>query len=100
MLQDPLVAQQLDITEEQLEEMKQLRDEMRSEFREMARDGDREQMREKFTEMNKELGEKLMGVLTDRQQGDLEKMKGKKFDLPEDAMPQRRGRSRGSGGGN
>ncbi|MDG2186634.1 MAG: hypothetical protein P8K79_13240 [Mariniblastus sp.] len=99
VLQDPLVAKELEISEEQYEEMKELRDEMRSEIREMARDGDREQMREKFTEMNKELGEKLMGVLSDSQQDDLEEMKGKKFDLPEDAMPQRRGRSRGPGGG-
>ena len=99
VLQDPLVAKELEISEEQYEEMKELRDEMRSEIREMARDGDREQMREKFTEMNKELGEKMMGVLSDSQQDDLEEMKGKKFDLPEDAMPQRRGRSRGPGGG-
>ncbi|MEE2827151.1 MAG: hypothetical protein VYE64_11040 [Planctomycetota bacterium] len=99
ILQDALVAKQLEISEEQVAEMREMRDEMRSELREMARDGDREEMREKFREMNEELGEKMMDVLSDSQQDDLDRMKGKPFELPADAMPQRRGRGRGEGRG-
>ena len=98
ILQDPLVAKQLEISEEQVAKMREMRDEMRSELREMARDGDREEMREKFREMNEELGEKMMDVLSDSQQGDLDKMKGKPFEMPADAMSQRRGRGRGGEG--
>ena len=97
-LQDPLVAKELAISEEQYKEMKEIRDQMRSEFREMARDGDREEMRQRYAEMNEEVGEKMMAVLTSSQRNDLDDMKGEKFELPEDALRQRRGRSRGQEG--
>ena len=100
VLQDEIVAKELEISEEQVEEMQELRSEMRAEIRDAMSSGDRESMREKISQMNEELREKTMAVLTASQQDDLDEMKGKKFEMPEDAMPQRRSRNRGGSGGN
>jgi len=97
-VQDPMVAKALEISDDQKENMQELRDEMLESMRSMRGDSDdREAMREKMQEMNQEIQEKMMDLLSDDQKDKLEEMKGEAFDLPEDAMPQRRGR-RGRGG--
>lgn len=96
-IQDPKIAEELEITEDQVAEMQDVRDEMREAMRGLRDGGDREAMREKFAEINAEINEKIMAVLSDEQQEKLDKMKGEEFELPEDAMPRRgrRGRDRG-----
>ena len=102
-LNDPVVAKELEITDEQKEEIQAVRQEIGQELREEMRErrdsGEgREEMMELFQEFQKEVEKETMGVLTDSQKKKLESLKGKKVELPE-----RGGRGRGGqrgGGGN
>ena len=97
-IQDPFVADALEITEEQKTQMQDLQTDMREEMMSLRDTVEREEMREKMTEMMESLNKKTMGVLTDSQNKKLEEMKGDEFEIPEDARRQRGGR-RGGGQG-
>lgn len=102
-LQDDEVAEQLKITDEQKEKFAKVREENQSAMRELFQDagpdGDREAMRTKMTELRKQNEEKTLAVLTDAQKKQFEEMKGKKFDMPENAGRGGFGRG-GNRGGN
>lgn len=91
------VAEKLGITEQQQQELKEVRDSlqdgMREKMREMFSGGDRNGMREKMMEIRKEMEEKVLGVLTSDQKAKFEEMKGDPFEMPE-----RVGRGGGRGG--
>ncbi|MEM6363389.1 MAG: hypothetical protein AAF745_03110, partial [Planctomycetota bacterium] len=83
-LSDPSVAERLNLTEAQQEEMRTVRDEasneMRTQMRELFTSGDREGIREKVESMRAEIETKVLNVLTTEQQQSFEAMKGEPFD--------------------
>ncbi len=89
-LADDDVAKELKITAAQktkLEEVQeQIGQEMRSKMQELFQSGDRDAMREAFTKMREESETQVLAVLTGDQKTQFEKMKGKKFDMPEGAV--------------
>ena len=89
-IQDPVIAETLEINDDQNAEMQDIRDEMREQMMELrnSESEDRTAMREKMTEMNEQVNQKMMAVLSDDQRKKLDEMKGEKFDLPADALPQ------------
>jgi Spy/CpxP family protein refolding chaperone len=95
-LQDADIAETLKITDEQKEKMAKVREEQGAAMRELfSPDADRETARTKMAEIRKESDEKTLAVLTEDQKKQFEEMKGKKFDMPENA-----GRGPGGRGGN
>jgi len=98
-LQDADVAEKLKISAEQKEKMAKLREEQGAAMRELfSPDGDREAARTKMADLRKQTDEKTLAVLTEDQKKQFEEMKGKKFDMPENAG---RGGAGGAGrGGN
>lgn len=98
----PDVAEKLKITDEQKEKMGKAREESQAKMRELftgARDGDREAARAKIAELRKETEEKVLAVLSEDQKKQFEDMKGKKFDMPENAGRGPGGRGPGGRGG-
>lgn len=95
-LQDPTIAKELGVTEEQTEKMAEVRREAFGSMRELLQGGDRDAIREKMTEMREKINKDVLAVLTADQQAKFEKMKGEKFELPEGALE--RGRGRGGDG--
>lgn len=94
-IQDPVIAKELDITEDQIAEMDDLRTEMREELMSLRDTLEREEIREKMMELNEGLNDKIMGVLTSKQQKKLDKMKGESFEMPEGGLRgNRRGKNR------
>lgn len=85
-LQDSQVAEALKITDKQKQEMAEVQQSGQSGLRELFQGGDREQIREKMAEFQKEQEEKLLNCLTAQQKAEFVKMKGEKFELPEDAL--------------
>lgn len=85
-LNNPDVAKKLELTEQQVTEIRTtiqdafsgLRDQMREAFE----SGDRGNIREKMQELRKGLEEKVVAQLTDAQREAFEKMKGEPFELP------------------
>ncbi len=99
-LEDSEVAAKLKITEEQKKGLKAERDAMASQFRELfTGGGDREGMFEKMRELRTESEKKLMAVLSDEQQKQLEELKGEPFEMPRGAFRGFGGRGRGGPGG-
>jgi hypothetical protein len=95
-LGDPDVQQKLKITDEQKEKMQAVRESITNSARELfgnreslqnldenARRKRFEEMREKFGKLRSEAEGKALEILTADQKDTLEKMKGKKFDFPE-----------------
>lgn len=109
-LNDPKVAAELKITDEQkkkLEEVananmesmrKQMQDLFQGDNRERS-DQDREQMRTKMQEMRKQAEGKVLAVLTADQKTQFEKMKGESFQMPEGAFGFGGRQGRGDRGG-
>ena len=94
-IQDPVIAEELEITEDQVAEMQDLRREMREELMGLRDTLERDEIREKMMEMTKGLNEKMMGVLTNKQQKKLDEMKGETFEMPEGGLRgNRRGKNR------
>ena len=83
-LNDPSVVEQLKLTDEQKTKLEAVRsqnnkaaEEAMLDFGEMSRD----ERREKFRGLADSAGEKLLGVLTDEQKTEFEKMKGAEIDV-------------------
>jgi len=98
-LNDADIAEKLKISDDQKEKMSKVREEQQTAMRELfagGRDGggDREGLRAKMEESRKKTEEKILAVLNDDQKKQFEEMKGKKFDMPENA-----GRGPGGRGG-
>ncbi|HEX3997411.1 MAG TPA: hypothetical protein VHX65_02560 [Pirellulales bacterium] len=107
------VAEALDLTDEEKQKIKDLRDKMGSEMREMFQagrgagtpgaGGPSEEVREKIKKLNDETMDKAKEVLSSEQREKLDKMLGKKFegDLPQMGFggPGGRGGRRGRGAG-
>jgi len=95
-LNDEDVAKDLGISDEQKTKLTKVREEqgaaMREAFGAAGGGGDREAARTKMTELRKSSEEKTLAVLTEDQKKKFEELKGKKFDMPENA-------GRGAGGG-
>lgn len=101
-LQDTDVSEKLKITDDQKEKLAKVREENQTAMREAfggggAGGGDREAMRTKMAELRKQNEEKTLAVLTEDQKKQFEEMKGKKFDMPENAARGGFG-NRGAGG--
>lgn len=81
-IDDPEVASELKITDEQKEKLASTRETLREKMQALFREGaGGEGMREKFQALRKENEEALLGVLTAEQRERLEKLKGEKFEL-------------------
>ena len=93
-LADPAVAEELGLTEDQKQKIRQVGEEMRASFQ----GGNREGGRERFEAMRKEAEEKTLAVLTAEQKTKLEQMKGEAFELDRSQLFGRRGPG-GPGGG-
>ncbi len=80
----------LKITPEQKAKLETIRNESMAAMREMFQGGgdnaDRDAMRQKMEAARKEVETKAMAVLTDEQKAELEKMKGKPFEMPQGGM--------------
>jgi Spy/CpxP family protein refolding chaperone len=97
-LDDADVAEELKITDEQKASIAKVREESQAQMRELftagAGGGDREANRAKFAEARKATDDKILAVLTADQKAKLEELKGKPFEMPENA-----GRGPGGPGG-
>jgi len=85
-IEDPAVATELGISEEQRAEIRKIREGQREKVTAMFREGqggegNREAMREKFQTLRTENDKQLLAVLTTKQREQFEKMKGEKFEL-------------------
>jgi Spy/CpxP family protein refolding chaperone len=97
-INDPTIAKELNLTEDQKKQLEEARDKNREAMREVldgARDGDREAVREKLEKFREESNKKLLAVLTSDQQAQLEAMKGEKVEIDMSAL---RGGPGGRGG--
>jgi hypothetical protein len=95
-IEDPVIAAELEISEDQQAEIREIRSSMQEEMRALRNSEDRQAMREKVAELNKQIGEKIMAVLSEDQQAKMQELKGEAFEMPEDAL--RGGGRRGRGG--
>ena len=86
-LQDADVAEKLKITDDQKEKFAKVREENQTATRDAFRDAgeDRDAIRTKMADLRKQNEEKTLAVLTEDQKKQFEEMKGKKFDMPENA---------------
>ena len=94
-INDPVIASQLEISDDQKSEMEEIQSDMREEMMSLRETVEREEMREKMTEMMEETNKKMFAVLSDSQRKQLDKMKGKEFDIDMEDLAPRRGRNRG-----
>lgn len=98
-LQDPMVREEVNISDEQIEEIQQAtRDAMADLRGQFQPGGDREAMRERMAEVRSKIEEAAMGVLSDEQQSTLASIKGEPFELSEEDQQALRGRRGGRGG--
>ncbi|MDG2103293.1 MAG: Spy/CpxP family protein refolding chaperone [Pirellulaceae bacterium] len=94
-IQDPVISEALDISDDQKAQMQDLRAEMREELMALRDTMERSEIREKMMEMSAEANEKMLDVLSKKQTKKLAGMKGEAFDLPKDSnRPNRRNRDR------
>ena len=86
----PKVRESLKITAETGEKMQNVSREVMEGVRDKAREafqsGNRDGIRELFQNAQKEVNEKVLGLLSDSQKKEFEEMKGKPFKLPEGAL--------------
>lgn len=98
-LMDKDVRDDLDLSDEQIEQMKEtgrvVQEEMRTKMREMFKEGNFQGAREKMSELRKETEEKIMSILTSQQREKLDSLRGEPFEMPE---RDERGFGRGGGG--
>jgi hypothetical protein len=102
-LVDPAVAEQVGLTDDDQEELREAiqtaREGMQDEMRALFESGDREQIGEKMREMQQKVDEQALATLSDEQKQKFTEMKGEKFDLPPDALRGAFGGGRGGRGG-
>ena len=100
-LNDADVAAAIGLTDDQKAKMDTIRDEAGNERRDLFQNAgdDREGMMEKMTALQKQTEEKLVAVLSADQQTKFAELKGKPFDMPEDALRGGFGGRGGRGGG-
>jgi hypothetical protein len=96
-LTSPDVVKALNITADQQAKMKTISDEAQTKMRDALQGVTGPDRMTKMQEMNKDLGEKLLAVLTPDQVAQFEKMKGPKLDI--DPATLMRGGRGGAGGG-
>ncbi len=84
-IQDPVISEALDISDDQKAQMQDLRAEMREELMALRDTMERSEIREKMMEMSAEANEKMLDVLSKKQTKKLAGMKGEAFDLPENS---------------
>jgi hypothetical protein len=86
-LQDEAVIEALKLSDDQKKKLTAVREEAADKQQEIIKEvtsgGDRSQIREKFGALRKESGEKAMAILSSEQREAFEKMKGAKFDFPQ-----------------
>ncbi len=97
MEDDPAIAAQLKLTEEQQVKIAQIQQEnrtnMRAAFRELRGSDDRQAAVKKLADLRQQGEKALLAVLTQEQLAQLEQMKGEKFDLPPQGRFGGRGRA-------
>jgi delta 1-pyrroline-5-carboxylate dehydrogenase len=93
------LAKALNITDDQKAKMKTLSDEAATKRQDALQGLSGAERRTKMQEMNKELGEKLLAVLTPDQVAQFEKMKGAKVDIDFSTLRGRGGLGGAGGGG-
>jgi Spy/CpxP family protein refolding chaperone len=99
-LSNPDVVKALNLTTEQQDKMKTLRDDAQAKRRDALQGLSGQERMTKMQEMNKELGDKLLAILTPDQVAQFDKMKGPKVDIDFSTIMGRGGRGgRGVGGG-
>ena len=89
-IQDPVISEALDISDDQKAQMQDLRAEMREELMALRDTMERSEIREKMMEMSAEANEKMLDVLSKKQTKKLAGMKGEAFDLPENSNQRNR----------
>ena len=95
-LNDKLLQKELKMSDEQLAKLKTIGEDSGKKFRELfSGDVDRETIGEKMQEIRKESEKQMMGVLTEEQAAQLEKLMGEDFKIPPAEL---RGPGRGFGG--
>jgi Spy/CpxP family protein refolding chaperone len=80
-LEDPEIAKELGITDEQKAQFAKVREEGGQKMRELFQGGNREGIQEKMAEMRREQNEKTLAVLTADQKAKYEKMQGEKINI-------------------
>jgi Spy/CpxP family protein refolding chaperone len=100
-LNEPAVAKELEITDEQKTKLGEVRESNMEATREAMRDLrdqdlSQDEMRDKMREIQQEGDKKVLAVLTSEQQAKFEQLKGEKVEID---MSQFRGRGFGGGGG-
>jgi hypothetical protein len=102
-LQDEDVAKQLAISDAQRQQMTKVRDDYRAKRSELFQGGggggDQEARMAKFAEMRKAEDEQILGLLSAQQKTKFDELKGKPFEMPEDAIRNAFGGRGGPGGG-
>ena len=100
-INDPEIAEELQITELQKKELEQVRNDVRetmmAKMQELRGSGDREAMFAAMRDLRAQSNEKMEAVLTDKQKSAFAELKGKNFDMPEGAFGGGRGGFRQSG---
>lgn len=94
-LQDPMVADKLDITQDQTDEMQQVARDAMGDMREAFQSQDRDAIREKMEEIRASIEKDSLAVLTSVQKEMLDEMKGAPFELSEEDQQALRGFGRG-----
>ena len=85
-LTNPLVAEEIGVTEEQIANVKKIQEESGAKIREIMRGGAdfrSDDVRSKMETARAEVSEKALAVLSAEQKQKLEELKGAKFDLPQ-----------------
>lgn len=97
-LDDAEIAAKLKITDEQKQQMQEVREAQRGKMQELFqnREGSEEDRRAKFQAAMQEVSDKVLAVLSNEQRDQFEKMKGEKLEL--DLSQLRRGGPGGPGG--
>jgi Spy/CpxP family protein refolding chaperone len=101
-LSDPSVVEQLNLSDEQKKKLEEVQADNSQAVEDAMSDfGDisREERREKFRALSDTANEKLLGVLTDEQKTQFDKMKGQEIDIDPSSLFGRGGGG-GGGGGN
>jgi delta 1-pyrroline-5-carboxylate dehydrogenase len=100
-INDPKIQEALKLTDDQKAKIKKVGEDAMQKMRSLFEGGgDMQENMTKMREMRQDTEKQLLAVLTDAQKQDLEKMKGKKLEIPESELGGRGGRGgRGGFGG-
>jgi Spy/CpxP family protein refolding chaperone len=78
-LADPKIADELELTADQKDQINSIQEDARNEMRNIAEGGDRQQARERFQALRKSTGQKLEALLTPEQQAKWKALQGEPF---------------------